>query len=135
MENHNVHVVLPRSGLPSIARLVYWVKPATFCTGAMNYVQRTVHRPHQGPQTGRQESMQIDGVWCASSQNWPLVREIPGENPADIHPLISDFWACGVMNIINGITRGASPCVQAPLSLAAEERMLWERSTYKCDVR
>ena len=35
----------------------------------------------------------------------------------------------GVMNIINSIARGVSPCVRAPPSLAAEERMLWERST------
>ena len=28
------------------------------------------------------------------------------------------------MNIINGIARGVSPCVRAPPSLAAEERML-----------
>ena len=31
----------------------------------------------------------------------------------------------GVMNIINGIARGVSPCVRAPPSLATEERMLW----------
>ena len=41
----------------------------------------------------------------------------------------------GVMNIINGIARGVSPCVRAPPSLAAEERMLWERSTYESGVR
>ena len=37
----------------------------------------------------------------------------------------------GVMNIINGIARGVSPCVRAPPSLAAEERMLWERRPTK----
>ena len=41
----------------------------------------------------------------------------------------------GVMNIINGIAREVSPCVRAPPSLAAEERMLWERSTYESGVR
>ena len=41
---------------------------------------------------GPQENMQIDGVSCASSQNWPQFREILGENPADIH---LDCWACG----------------------------------------
>ena len=41
----------------------------------------------------------------------------------------------GVMNIIDGIARGVSPCVRAPPSLAAEERMLWERSTYESGVR
>ena len=30
---------------------------------------------------------------------------------------------------------GGSPCVRAPPSLAAEERMLWERSTYEGGVR
>ena len=35
------------------------------------------------------------------------------------------------MNIINGIARGVSPRVRAPPSLAAEERMLRERSTYE----
>ena len=40
----------------------------------------------------------------------------------------------GVMNIINGIARGVSPSVRAPPSLAAEERMLWERSTYESGV-
>ena len=39
------------------------------------------------------------------------------------------------MNIINGIAREVSPCVRAPPSLAAEERMLWERSTYESGVR
>ena len=38
------------------------------------------------------------------------------------------------MNIINGIARRVSPCVRAPPSLAAEERMLWERSTYESGV-
>ena len=38
------------------------------------------------------------------------------------------------MNIINSIARGVSPCVRAPPSLAAEERMLWERSTYESGV-
>ena len=41
----------------------------------------------------------------------------------------------GVMNIINGISRGVSPCVRAPPSLATDERMLWERSTYESGVR
>ena len=39
------------------------------------------------------------------------------------------------MNIINGIARGVSPRVRAPPSLATEERMLWERSTYESGVR
>ena len=38
------------------------------------------------------------------------------------------------MNIINGIARGVSPCERAPPSLAAEERMLWERSIYESGV-
>ena len=29
---------------------------------------------------------------------------------------------------MNGIARGVSPCVRAPPSLTAGERMLWERS-------
>ena len=41
----------------------------------------------------------------------------------------------GVMNIINGIAIGVSPCVLAPPSLAAEEQMLWERSTYESGMR
>ena len=79
--------------------------------------------------------MQIGGVRCAISQIWPKFREMLGENPADIHlwPPISGL--VGVMNIINGIARGVSPCVRAPPSLAAEERMLWERSTYESGVR
>ena len=47
--------------------------------------------------------------------------------------LLLGLW--GVMNIINSIARGVSPCVRAPPSLAAEERMLWERSTYESGVR
>ena len=45
------------------------------------------------------------------------------------------FWVA--MNIINGIARGGSPCVQAPLivSLAPEEQMLWEGSTCEGGVR
>ena len=36
------------------------------------------------------------------------------------------------MNIINDTARGGSPyCVRAPPSLATEEQMLWERSTYE----
>ena len=85
-----------------------------------------IHRPHPGPQ----ENMQIGGVRCAISRIWPKFREMLGENPADIHICL---W--GVMNIINGIARGVSPCVRAPPSLAAEERMLWERSTYESGVR
>ena len=66
---------------------------------------------------------------------WPKFREILGENSADIN-----FWPpiaglVGVMNIINDIAGGGSPCVRAPPSLAAEERMLWERSTYEGGVR
>ena len=38
------------------------------------------------------------------------------------------------MNNINGIARGVIPCVRAPPSLATEERMLWERSTYEGGV-
>ena len=37
------------------------------------------------------------------------------------------------MNIIIGIARGFSSCVRAPPSLAAEERMVWERSTYESE--
>ena len=46
-----------------------------------------IHRPCRGPQMGPHETMQMDGVWCASSQIWPKFRfrEILGENPADIH--------------------------------------------------
>ena len=62
---------------------------------------------------------------------WPKFREILGKNPADIQ-LIAGL--VGVMNIINSIARGGSPCVRAPPSLAAEERMLWERSTYESGV-
>ena len=85
--------------------------------------------PTEGLRWVLKKNMQIDGVWCASSLKWPLFREILGENPADIHlwPPISGL--VGVMNILNGIARGGSPCVWAPPSLAAEERMLWERST------
>ena len=50
----------------------------------------------------------------------------------DIHP---NAGLVGVMNIINGIARGVFPCVRAPPSLAAEERMLRERSTYESGVR
>ena len=76
--------------------------------------------------------MQIGGVRCAISQIWPKFRKMLGENPADIHRMLG-LW--GVMNIINGIARGVSPCVRAPPSLATEERMLWERSTYESGVR
>ena len=38
------------------------------------------------------------------------------------------FWV--VMNIINGIARGGSPCELPPPSLDPDERMLWERNTY-----
>ena len=37
----------------------------------------------------------------------------------------------GVMNIINGFARRISPCVRAPPSLAAEERMLWAYDSMK----
>ena len=43
-----------------------------------------------------------------------------------------DLW--GVMNIINSIPSGGSPRVRAPPSLAAEERMLCEGSTYEGGV-
>ena len=79
--------------------------------------------------------MQIGGVRCAISQIWAKFRETLGKNPADIQlwPPISGL--VGIMNIINGIARGVSPCVRAPPSLAPEERMLWERSTYESGVR
>ena len=66
------------------------------------------------PQPGPQENMQIGSVRCAISQIWPKFREKLGENLADIHlwPLIAGL--VGVMNIINGIARGFSPCVRAP---------------------
>ena len=76
-----------------------------------------IHRPHPGPQ----ENLQIGGVRCAISQIWPKFREMLGENPADIHFDLRLLGLWGVMNIINGIARGVSPCVQAPPSLAAEE--------------
>ena len=41
----------------------------------------------------------------------------------------------GLVDIINGTARGCSPCVRAPPSLAPDERMLWERSTYEGGVR
>ena len=90
-----------------------------------------IHRPHPGPQ----ENLQIGGVRCAISQIWPKFREMLGKNPADIHFDLRLLALWGVMNIINGIARGVSPCVRAPPSLAAEERMLWERSTYESGVR
>ena len=90
-----------------------------------------IHRPHPGPQ----ENMQIGGVRCAISQIWPKFREcwakIRLTSTFDLRLL--GLW--GIMNIINGIARGVSPCVRAPPSLAAEERMLWERSTYENGVR
>ena len=89
-----------------------------------------IHRPHPGPQ----ENMQIGGVRCAISQIWPIkFREMLGENPADIHLRLLGLW--GVINIITSIARGVSPCVRAPPSLTAKERMLWERSTYESGVR
>ena len=84
-----------------------------------------IHIPHPGPQ----ENMQIGGVRCAISQIWPKFKEMLSKirltSTFDLRLL--GLW--GVMNIINGIARGVSPCVRAPPSLAAEERMLWERST------
>ena len=66
-----------------------------------------------------------------SVRSGPKFREMLGHPP-----LTSDYWACGgVMNIINGIARGVSPYVRDPPSLAAEERMLWERSTHESGVR
>ena len=90
-----------------------------------------IHRPHPGPQ----ENLQIGGVRCAISQIWPKFREMLGENrlTSTFDLRLLALW--GVMNIINGIARGVSPCVRAPPSLAAEERMLWERSTYESGVR
>jgi len=35
------------------------------------------------------------------------------------------------MNTVNSIARGRSQCALAPASLAPEEQMLWERSTYE----
>ena len=87
-----------------------------------------IHRPHPGPQ----DDMQIGGVRCAISQIWPKFREMLGENPADMQLFdlrLLGLWV--VMNIINSIAKGVSPRVRAPPSLAAEERMLWERSTYE----
>ena len=58
----------------------------------------------------------------------PAVRSSPtlgrswAKNPADLHLL--GLWV--VLNIINGIARGGSPCVRAPPSLAPEERMMCE---------
>ena len=87
-----------------------------------------IHRPHPGPQ----ENLQIGGVRCAISPSlgkcWAKIRLT---STFDLRLLA--LW--GVMNIINGIARGVSPCVRAPPSLAAEERMLWERSTYESGVR
>ena len=57
-----------------------------------------------------------------------------GENPADIHFDLRLLGLWGVMNFINGIAGGVSPCVRAPPSLTAEERMLRERSTYESGV-
>ena len=90
-----------------------------------------IRRPHPEPQ----ENMQIGGVRCAISQIWPKFREMLGENrlTSTFDLRLLGLW--GVMNIINGIARGVSPCVRAPPSLAAEERMLWERSTYESGVR
>ena len=64
---------------------------------------------------------------CAISQIWL------GERTSTFDLRLLGFW--GVMNIINGIARGVSPRMRAPPSLAAEERMLWERSTYESGVR
>ena len=78
--------------------------------------------------------MQIGGVRCAISQIWPKFREcwakIQLTSNFDLRLL--GLWV--VMNIINGIARGVSPRVRALPSLTAEERMLWERSTYESGV-
>ena len=89
-----------------------------------------IHRPYPGPQ----ENMQIGGVRCAISQIWSKFKgmaKIWLTSTFDLRLL--GLW--GVMNIINGIARGVSPCVRAPPSLATEERMLRERSTYESGVR
>ena len=89
-----------------------------------------IHRPHPGPQ----ENLQIGGVRCAISQIGPSLgkcwAKIRLTSTFDLRLL--GLW--GVMNIINGIAREVSPCVRAPPSLAAEERMLGE-STYESGVR
>ena len=69
--------------------------------------------------------LQVDGVRCASSPS--LGRSLQ----ADIHFDLQLLGLWVVMIIINGIARGGSPCVLAPPSLATEERMMCERSTYE----
>ena len=50
-----------------------------------------IHRPHPGPQ----QNMQIGSVRCAIRSDQVLGNAAVGENPADIHLLTSDCWACG----------------------------------------
>jgi len=64
-----------------------------------------IHRPLQWPQTGTwysglQENMHTDGVWCV-----PLLTSSPSLRISQISALIPISWV--VMNIINGIARGA----------------------------
>ena len=69
----------------------------------------------------------------------PLLRSSPSggevlhENQSNVHfdPRLLCSWV--VMNIINGVARGSSPCALALPSLASEEQTL-ERNTCKCHV-
>ena len=81
-----------------------------------------IHRPHPGPHAN---------WWCKMCHQSDLAQGNAGQKSTFDLRLLG-LW--GVMNIINGIARGVSPCVRAPPRLAAEERMLWERSTYESGV-
>ena len=73
--------------------------------------------------------------------DFPLLRSIPSwgevlhENQSSVHfdPRLLSPWV--LMNIINGIARGGSPCALVPPSLLPEEWTPWERKTIKRGMR
>jgi len=82
-----------------------------------------IHRPLRWPQTGTwhsgvQWNMHTDGVWCPLLRSRPCFREVLPENHSNLH---LDRQLLVVMNIINGIARGGSPCALVPSKSAIEE--------------
>ena len=78
-----------------------------------------IHRPLQWPQTGTWYSGLQENMHTPMVCDVPLLTSSPSLRISQISTLIPISRV--VMNIINGIARGGSPCVLVPPSLAPEE--------------
>jgi len=70
------------------------------------------------------ENVHTDGVRCATAQIQSKLGEVLPENQSNLYfdPQLLGSWV--VMNIINGIARGGSPCATCPTKSGPEEQTL-----------